>query len=266
MGLGDAYIIERKIDKALEYGKKGLEMAERTGIQNLITSNYMKLGQTYFTNGDYELSTRYLDQALESAYKTNITIDKQAVHNMIYQVKYEVGDYKGAIDHLIQDYIYKDSLSGQKTRFYVADLEANYEKDKAKQQVDLLSSKNEVQSLKLKNLIFLLWGMVTLVGIAICISVLIFRYRKLKRIRNEMDLQRKTMELEQKLFRAQINPHFLFNALNSIQKYILNGDNKNAHQYIGKFSVLIRSVLENSDQTYIPIKDELNALQLYLEI
>lgn len=66
--------------------------------------------------------------------------------------------------------------------------------------------------------------------------------------------------------RAQMNPHFIFNALNSIQQYILTGDVDQANKYLSKFSRLQREVLNNSDQNLITIEKEIEMLNLYLEL
>jgi LytS/YehU family sensor histidine kinase len=63
-----------------------------------------------------------------------------------------------------------------------------------------------------------------------------------------------------------MNPHFIFNALNSVQQYILQGNVTEANRYLSKFSKLQREVLNNSDQNFIPLEKELEVLNLYLEL
>ena len=76
----------------------------------------------------------------------------------------------------------------------------------------------------------------------------------------------KIVELEQKALRAQMNPHFVFNCLNSIQRFILNNDADEAYSYMVKFSRLIRCVLENSLQEFVELRHELEYVQLYLAL
>ncbi|NOT52165.1 MAG: histidine kinase [Chitinophagaceae bacterium] len=66
--------------------------------------------------------------------------------------------------------------------------------------------------------------------------------------------------------RAQMNPHFIFNALNSVQQYILQGNVVEANKYLSKFSKLQREVLNHSDQDFISLEKELEVLTLYLEL
>jgi len=73
-------------------------------------------------------------------------------------------------------------------------------------------------------------------------------------------------EIEMKALRAQMNPHFIFNSLNSIQKYILKNDTFAASQYLTKFSKLIRLILDHSNQNFISLSSEIELLKLYVEI
>jgi len=72
--------------------------------------------------------------------------------------------------------------------------------------------------------------------------------------------------MTQKNLRQQMNPHFIFNTLNSIQYYMYQHDKISTNNYLTKFSSLIRKTLENSQHTSIPIKDEMDALELYLQL
>lgn len=73
-------------------------------------------------------------------------------------------------------------------------------------------------------------------------------------------------ELEMKALRAQMNPHFIFNSLNSIQKFIFEKDEFAASQYLTKFSRLIRLILNQSNQEYITVEGEIELAKLYIEL
>ncbi len=66
--------------------------------------------------------------------------------------------------------------------------------------------------------------------------------------------------------KAQMNPHFIFNCLNSIQRFVLDHDTREAYAYIAKFSRLIRKVLDNSENSFVPISDEIELLDLYIQL
>ena len=72
--------------------------------------------------------------------------------------------------------------------------------------------------------------------------------------------------MEQRILRSQMNPHFLFNALNAIKLYIIKNDQNNAINYLNKFSKLIRKILDTSSQKEITLKEELETISLYMNI
>ncbi len=80
------------------------------------------------------------------------------------------------------------------------------------------------------------------------------------------EFRQQISETEMKALRAQMNPHFIFNSLNSIQKYILKNEHLEASQYLTKFSRLIRLILDHSNQDTIPLASELDLLKLYIEM
>ncbi len=99
---------------------------------------------------------------------------------------------------------------------------------------------------------------------------------RIVKLRTEENLQNNQLELlqaqnrlaEEKLtaLRSQMNPHFIFNCLNSIQQFILTGEVDNANKYLSQFSKLIRLVLQYSENNFISLEEEINMLQLYLSL
>ncbi|AWI25583.1 sensor histidine kinase [Flavobacterium pallidum] len=89
-----------------------------------------------------------------------------------------------------------------------------------------------------------------------------------KSIQNERDkahLEKQMIELEQKALLMQMNPHFIFNALNTIKGYYSEGNDEKAGDYISKFSKLLRMLLENTDQ-FNPLSNEIEMLRLYIDL
>ena len=80
------------------------------------------------------------------------------------------------------------------------------------------------------------------------------------------ELRQKTGELEMQALRAQMNPHFVFNSLNAINRFILQNNRTQASEYLTKFSRLVRMILQNSQSTLITLESEIESLKLYLEL
>jgi sensor histidine kinase YesM len=100
--------------------------------------------------------------------------------------------------------------------------------------------------------------------------LIFWRYKKIReennRERDRLAMERNLLELEQKALRLQMNPHFLFNSLNSIKGLISESKPEEAKIYLSKFSKLMRTMLDNSRQTFIPLLMEIEALRNYLEL
>jgi ligand-binding sensor domain-containing protein len=123
----------------------------------------------------------------------------------------------------------------------------------------------EVQPPYYKTWWFILGSVIIVVGGL----VLVFRIRlnqlnKKQKAKFEQEVEVSKAEL--KALRAQMNPHFVFNSLNSIQHYILNSKSEEAAKYLNKFAKLIRLILNNSDKPTVTINEDLDALTLYLEL
>jgi len=113
------------------------------------------------------------------------------------------------------------------------------------------------------------WFITGIIVLIVFFLVILFLalFKRLKRRELAKTMLNKRMaEMELKALRAQMNPHFTFNSMNSIQYYILNNDISAAQRYLSKFAKLIRYILDNSRTTYISIKEEIKILRLYLEL
>jgi ligand-binding sensor domain-containing protein len=92
-----------------------------------------------------------------------------------------------------------------------------------------------------------------------------FRIHRIKRREKaKTELNKKIANIESQALRAQMNPHFIFNTLSSIQHYISNNDTDAALKYLSKFAKLMRRIMDNSKQPVIAVAEEINALELYL--
>jgi len=92
--------------------------------------------------------------------------------------------------------------------------------------------------------------------------LLMISYLRRKRSMSEQ----KAVVIEQKLLRSQMNPHFIFNSLASIQNFIYKEKREEAGEYISRFSKLIRNILDNSREEYVPLEKEIETITHYLEL
>jgi len=109
--------------------------------------------------------------------------------------------------------------------------------------------------------LFRILAIILLVGIAI-----FFIRRRIKTIQHEATLRQQLAEVEIKGLHAQMNPHFIFNCLNSIKEMIWEDEKQNASRYLSKFAQLIRTSLEQSRQTFVTVRQCIEHLRQYLEM
>ena len=110
------------------------------------------------------------------------------------------------------------------------------------------------------------WWFRSLLIILIAFFVYGLLKRRIKTIRHEAEMKQKIAETEMMALRAQMNPHFIFNCLNSIDNLIQMDEKEKATLYLSKFAKLIRSILENASNNTVPCWRDMETLQLYLEL
>lgn len=116
------------------------------------------------------------------------------------------------------------------------------------------------------------WFRVTalLVVVLLITGIILLRFRRIRK-RNQLaqerlEMEKNIIELEQEAARLQMNPHFIFNSLNSIQGFIASNEPFQAKRYLAKFARLMRLILENAREEYIPLQNEIDILDNYLEL
>ena len=114
------------------------------------------------------------------------------------------------------------------------------------------------------------WWFIT--GLILCSGLFVHRlyiYR-IRQIRREekikADFEKRLADVEMSALRAQMNPHFLFNSLNSIDSFIIKNETEKASEYLNNFARLIRLILHNSRANYVTLRDEVEAIELYLQM
>lgn len=110
------------------------------------------------------------------------------------------------------------------------------------------------------------WWAITLALALAGLAVFAWYKYRTGQLKKEIALQKQLAEVERQALQSQMNPHFLFNALNAIQGYIADGNKEAANRYLARFSRLVRAALQHSRLTKVPLEDDLRSLQNYLEL
>ena len=174
----------------------------------------------------------------------------------------------------MQQYIsLKDSLTNSQFLWRLTNYKKQTDFKKQIEQLTSLEKDNKINEEKLKNATLLKWVLIIGFLIIAMSSIIVYRgfslkrkNEKLKSEHEQTKLKQSATELEMQALRGQMNPHFIFNCLSSINSFILKNETEAASDYLTKFSRLIRMVLTNSNKTFITLEDELVMLKLYLDM
>lgn len=253
------YIKKEQHPEALRLIKGTMPMAMELGNRFLIARLYNNLGWAQLKVKQYEDAEQSLLEGYSVAEKHTLRDElAQASHLLseLYEIK---KDYQKALNYKTKAISLDKEILNEGTIRYVNDILFRYDYEKKGNEIAVLAKQNEIVNLKLrKNRTLLLIGALSLILLA---GILYILYRQY-----QLSNEKKILTLEQTMLRSQMNPHFLFNSLNSIKLYIINNEKKNAVHYLNKFSKLVRKILEASSQREIPLAEELETVELYMNI
>jgi tetratricopeptide (TPR) repeat protein len=253
------YILQNKLDDALEILEPALLASKEIGDKYITSGIYINLGDAYARQEKLNQAKKNLVSGLEIAKKYNLPSNISLANTLLSQLLVKQGNYKEAMTHYALAQEYQDKTVNQRNLKYVSDMISGYNTEKKTQEIEVLAKENEIVKLKLrKNQTSLLIGGFTLALLAGIFYILYRQYQ----LKND----KKLLTLEQSMLRSQMNPHFLFNSLNSIKLYIINNEKKNAVHYLNKFSKLVRKILEASSLKEISLAEELETVELYMNI
>ena len=227
---------------------------------NFITSSvYINMGSAQTQIGDYVNARKNIKKGLQFAEESNLPALIIAAKRFLSDLEASTGNYKEALKQQQEAEKYENDIVNQRNLDYMNEIILRYDSEKKNSQIESLAQEAELSKIKLrKNQTTILVAALTLGLIG---TMLFIMYRKYL-----SDNEKKVLSLEQNMLRSQMNPHFLFNSLNSIKLYIINNDKKNAVHYLNKFSKLVRRILEGSSLKETSLAEELETAELYLNI
>lgn len=266
--IGYCYDMMKDVDKAIKYYNMALDATKLPGGDFLHTTVVIKdnLGDLYTAQGKYALAEKYLNEALAGAMQVQTPDEFKSIYEHLSKLAFLKKDYKKAYEFQEKRLMYADSVMNNEKMEALESLSVKFQTKEVENKNKLLEKQNALQKAyaeqekSRKDLI--LYSSVAIVLFLLTLLLLGYYYFRQKNI----VAANKTNELQQKLLITQMNPHFIFNSIDNIQSLIYNKQDREAVKYLTKFSKLTRQILENSNETYILLSEELIMIDNYLVI
>jgi tetratricopeptide (TPR) repeat protein len=270
------------LDSARHYYNLSIKAAINSNYDNLLAMIFVGLTGIDIDEGRFDQAQLHLDScqriledlasfpveqpssegfyAFEKIFESFLALRTKSE---LYSSRFELAKKTGRLDDAIKyQQLYYESKENLRTAQQGRQLElliAEAETEKTEQKIRMLSQDSELNQLRLSRTRYIFAGAAAGVLIFSLFMLLVFQRKRLR-------AEQKSIIMEQRLLRAQMNPHFLFNSLASIQNYIINEKTDQASIYLSRFSQLVRNILDNSLEEYVPLEKEIETVKNYLEL
>lgn len=240
-------------EDAIRYAEGVLEQSDTLYHASALAHATRYLAVVYDSLDQPQTALYYANESLRYAELDNTAPTRINAYGLAYRIHRQMGNDGKALEYKEQFHELKDSVFTLEKERQITELQGQYNQERNKRALT-------EQAVRIQEKNYLILALV--MGVLMLIA-LFFLYNRQQILKEKQQ----TLEARQRLLRTQINPHFLFNALSSIQHVIYEKeDRKLAVMYLTKFARLMRLILENSREAYIPLEQEVDTLRHYLEL
>jgi tetratricopeptide (TPR) repeat protein len=287
--IGRCYLGLNQHENAISFFNQSMQLSEAEGEE-------MNLAHVCIDMGNYLNSTNHRDEAIK--YYRNAIVSGQWVaenHTFFHDHRknidfwftpnqdvpeyYEIegykimieayrkiseimkanGDYRSAYESLYDAELIEKLLIKLYRRREVSELNTRYETNRKDQQIQALSREMELKQINILQSRYIILGMAGLMLLTIIVLLLLMRQKNIR-------LKQRSIALQQRLLRSQMNPHFIYNSLSCVQSFILSHEPDMASKYLAHFARLMRNILSSSTKEFVTLEDEIATVENYLEL
>jgi tetratricopeptide (TPR) repeat protein len=275
--IGALYDKQSDLSNALKYYKRGVDLF--TQLQDEYNASFMlcNVGSIYLNLPDslllnngvqiskrYDTAFKYLNNALQLSIKTEAPDVQGETWKRLSELYEKKKDFANALNAYKKYTTIQDSIINDKNRQEIIRKEMQYNFDKKE------AVSNATHQAEIKQQQTVKYAVMSGAGILLASGFVSFVFYKRRRDadeqKKEADFKAQVSDTEMKVLRLQMNPHFIFNSLNSIGDYVQKHDLKAADNYLSKFAKVMRLTLEHSEQKAITLDEDLKALELYMQL
>jgi len=253
--IGQAHFALNNFNAAEFYFSKGLAMHLKEDNTRYQALCYAYLGKIKMKQNKPDSAEYYLLKAENIAKSIHSFENLILVFESFFDLYKNTQNWEKAIYSLQTSQNYKDSIISISNAKEIQSIEIAYETNRKEQTIKLLSAENEIKNQRIN------MGLI-LIGLLVLSIIMVIYLQAMRKKQTQLSYDK----LKQQLMLSQMNPHFIFNALASIQSYMYKNDAKKAAAYMGNFAALSRSILNNSSAESIPLEEEIETLRNYIEL
>lgn len=250
--IGEVYLKKGNHAKALKEFERAMIYAQKSNDNYYISQSYANLGEAYMAHKQYAKAFKAFSKHNELAKKIKSGLLIQESYKLLSDYYKKTGNYKKALEYYKIGVATNDSIVNNQNTSYLNEIQTLYEANKKQQQIEILTVENQVKTQQNYIILF--------------VAIIVFLTFIVIYIVTQVRTEKQKVELRSRLFRSMMNPHFIFNALGSIQSFLYNNEPQKAAIYLGNFSKLTRLILKNSNKNLITLDEEVETLRNYLEI
>ncbi|WP_316822594.1 histidine kinase [Pedobacter gandavensis] len=258
------YSMKGLSDKALEASRKYFSYLKKS--DNLNDIAYNNLATAFVQDGQADSAIFYYKAGIALEQK-NPAGKRRVVHYQglidAYKLK---GDYKSAL--LAADSVYKIGERNNRAieAGNIAEMNEKYEVEKKDQSIKALNARNQLNEEVIRQQRWSFFLLLIIFLAAVSMFIIVYRQIRLRDRNKLLASENQRLQMEQKLLQAQLNPHFIFNAIANLQGLISAGDTAESVRYLRAFSALLRAILEQNRKDFIDIEEEISTLKNYLQL
>lgn len=293
-------------DSAIFFYKQAIEVYFDINYKRGLAITFLNIANNYTILSDYQEAMKYYNQSLELAKELNdVRVEIGALTCMASMLKnlkqynksekcfneaihlsktadypilkrdlyYDMALFHEELGHINKSYKYykkyislKDSIVNTENTQFITELEKKYQTEKKTKEIELLQKENELKNHKIKEQKQLAVFLILFTILSGIITLFFFKWNRSRQVNIKNKLEIKNLRTEQKMLRSQMNPHFIYNSLNSIQSFISSGNSYEAEKYLASFAKLMRGILENSREEFVPLDKEIQLMELYMNL
>ena len=271
--MGKYYLSQKMYDSSFYYFKGLYTEIDKSGEGHILYDAMLGMSEIYFLRKDYQNALMFANTVAEMATLKKARLTQQSASELLSKIYTSTQQPEKALSYFRQHVALKDSILSDQLKGRLSEFRRVIDDEKRMAQIALLKKEKLLTTQQLRsNRIqrnLLMGGLLIFACLSGIIVWNISLKRKNEKLRNESsrsEWERIATDLEMQALRAQMNPHFIFNCLSSINRFILKNEADRASDYLTRFSRLIRMVLINSQKDVISLEDEIDTLRLYIEM